>query len=137
MRIAWVAPSVLKIRLQCVQVGVRWAANQRGIVRSPSTLPWPSLVISSPMPTMMPRISTQATRTAAAMRPGGAQSDLRSGDPHRVPAGRLEVGAGLGFQSLGDRVGYRLAGGAAGQLEGEGRDPEPGNADRPGAHHVG
>jgi len=41
MGIAWVAPSVLKIRLQWVQPAVRWAANQCGIVRSPSTLPWP------------------------------------------------------------------------------------------------
>ena len=54
MRIAWVAPSVLKTRLHCVQPGVRWAANQCGIVRSPSTLPLPSLVTSSPRPTMMP-----------------------------------------------------------------------------------
>jgi hypothetical protein len=69
MRIAWVAPSVLKIWLQWVQPGVRCAANQCGIVRSPSTLPFPSLVTSSPRPTMMPRISTQATRTPAAMRP--------------------------------------------------------------------
>ena len=69
MRIAWVAPSVLKISLQWVRPGVRWAANQCGIVRSPSTLPLPALVTSSPIPTMMPRISTQATRTPAAIRP--------------------------------------------------------------------
>ena len=69
MRIAWVAPSMVKIRLQRVQVAVRWAANQCGIVRSPSTLPLPSLVISSPMPTMRPRMSTQATTTPAATRP--------------------------------------------------------------------
>src|ERR1035438_6596523 len=39
MRIAWVAPSVLKSSLQEVKAAVRWAANQCGIVVSPSTLP--------------------------------------------------------------------------------------------------
>src|SRR6267142_2733013 len=77
MRIAWVAPSVLKISLQRVRPGVRWAANQR------------------------------------------------------------EIGAGLGFQSFGDRGGQWPAGRAPGQLEGECRDPEPGDAERPGAHDVG
>jgi len=51
--------------------------------------------------------------------------------------GRLQVGVGLGFQSFGDRGGHGLAGRAAGQLEGEGRDPEPGDAERPRTHDVG
>src|SRR6266542_527211 len=71
--------------------------------------------------------------------PGGDAAVVASGPATSAGfrPGRLEVGAGLGFQSLGDRIGHRLAGGAAGQLEGEGRDPEPGDADRPGAQDVG
>ena len=71
MRIAWVAPSVLKIWLQWFRLGVRWAANQCGTVWSPSRLPFPFLVImiSLPMPVIAPRISTQATSTPAAIRP--------------------------------------------------------------------
>ena len=69
IRIAWVAPRVLKTRLQRSPPGVRWAANQCGIVWSPSTLPLPALVISSPRPITMPTISTQATTSPAATRP--------------------------------------------------------------------
>src|SRR5215472_6604744 len=56
------------IRLHRSQPDVRWAANQCGIVRSPSTLPLPSLVTSSPAPTTTPTIRTQATRIPAAIR---------------------------------------------------------------------
>ena len=76
MRIALVAPRLLKIRLQRVRAGVRWAANHCGIVRSPSTLPFPALVTSSPNPTTMPRISTQAIRIPAAMRPRWLSAEL-------------------------------------------------------------
>ena len=49
----------------------------------------------------------------------------------------LEVGAGLGLEALGHRVGHRCPGGLAGQFEGEGGDAQPGDAERPGAKHVG
>ncbi len=48
-----------------------------------------------------------------------------------------EVGLGLGFEALGDRVGHRLPGRLAGQLEGEGGHAQPGDAERPAAQHVG
>jgi hypothetical protein len=51
--------------------------------------------------------------------------------------GRLEIGSGLGFQSVGDGVCRRLAGCVPGQLEGECRDPEPGDADGPRTDYVG
>src|SRR6266702_5750950 len=77
-----VVPSVLRIRLQRFSVGVRCAANQRGMVRSPRSLPLPSLTTSSPSPTIRPRNSTHATSSRAATRdrqPGGPpQPDRKS-----------------------------------------------------------
>src|ERR1039457_6968450 len=160
-RIAVVAPRVVKIRLQWVKLGVRWAANQCGIVRSPSSLPFPSLVTSSPIPTMTPRISTQATRTPAAIAPrwrtgalfmggsgwGGLGGGRASGCAAAVAdggfvhgglrLGRLEVGSRLRFHSFGKWIGHRLARGLPGQLEGECGDAEPGDPDRPRAYDVG
>jgi len=49
----------------------------------------------------------------------------------------LQVGSGLRLESLGDRTGHRLPGRLAGQLEGEGGDAQPGDAERPAAQHVG
>ena len=71
MRMSWVAPRLLAIRLQWFSAGVRCAANQCGIVRSPSRLPFPLwvIMISLPMPVRMPTISTQITTTPAAIRP--------------------------------------------------------------------
>jgi len=69
MRMSWVAPRLLPIRLQWFSADVRCAANQCGIVWSPSQLPLPYLVTSSPKPTTTPRMSTQATATPAATAP--------------------------------------------------------------------
>jgi hypothetical protein len=58
----------------------------------------------------------------------------------RVPVLRLggpEVGTGLRLQPFGHRIGHPLARGVAGRLEGECGEPEPGDADRPPADHVG
>ena len=54
MRMSWVAPRLLTIRLRWFSDGVRCAANQRGIVRSPSRSPFPLwvIMISLPMPVM-------------------------------------------------------------------------------------
>ena len=71
MRMSWVAPRLLAIRLRWFSDGVRWAANQCGIVWSPSRFPFPLwvIMISLPMPVRTPTISTQATTMPAAMRP--------------------------------------------------------------------
>lgn len=51
--------------------------------------------------------------------------------------GRPEIGDGLRLQSFRDRMSYLLAQGEPGQLKRECRDPEPGDPERPCAHHVG
>ena len=71
MRMSWVAPRLLPIRLQWFSADVRCAANQCGIVWSPSRLPFALwvIMISLPMPVRAPAISTQITTTPAAIRP--------------------------------------------------------------------
>ena len=138
MRMAWVAPSVVKTRLQWVQPG--GAVGGEPVRDRPVAEHVAVAVLGDQL--------ADSDDDAEDQDPG---HDDPGGDPAPVmpggaagPAtcagfrlGRLEVGAGLGFQSLGDRIGHRLAGRAAAQLEGQGRDPEPGDADRPGAHDVG
>src|SRR5580704_15611230 len=76
MRIPVVAQATLTSLLHEFRVGVRCAADQRGIAVSPSHLSWLYFTTSSPKPTMTPRISTQATTTPAAIRARARAGDL-------------------------------------------------------------
>ncbi len=129
-----VEPSLVKNVLMSVKPVVRWAANQAGIVVSPSRFPPPYLTTSSPKPMI----------TSEDEHPG----DDEAGDERRTgqagPGGRLVCGGGRArqfgpffwLQALLHRGGDRPSGCLPGQLERRRGDPQPGDPDRPAAEDI-